>query len=79
MRRCSVSIPSNIAEGYARKNKKENVYFVSMAYGSATELETQVIISKRLNFVSHNEWKEADNLLEEVLKLSYNYRTYLQK
>ena len=40
MRRCSVSIPSNIAEGYARKNKKDNARFVSIAYVSATELET---------------------------------------
>lgn len=40
MRRCSVSISSNIAEGYARRNKKENANFVNISYGSATELET---------------------------------------
>jgi four helix bundle protein len=44
MQRAAVSIPSNIAEGYARKGTKEYIHFLSMAYGSSAELETQAII-----------------------------------
>lgn len=79
MRRAAVSIPSNIAEGYARKNKKENAHFVSIAYGSATELETQLIIAKRLNFLQEDTFASIHPLLEEVLKLLYRYREYLQR
>lgn len=78
MRRAAVSIPSNIAEGYARKNKKENAYFVNVSYGSATELETQLIIAKRLNFLREDDFQSTNLLLEEVLKLLYRYRAYLQ-
>ena len=52
MRRAAVSIPSNIAEGYARKNRKENAQFINIAFGSGAELETQIIIAKRVNFQS---------------------------
>lgn len=47
MRRAAVSIPSNISEGYGRLYEKETVKFLSNALGSATELETQMIISKK--------------------------------
>ena len=49
MQRAVISIPSNIAEGYSRKNIKEYLQFLRIAYGSATELETQIIISKELD------------------------------
>lgn len=45
MQRAAVSIPSNIAEGYRRNNRKEYCHFCAMALGSAAELETQLIIS----------------------------------
>ena len=54
MRRAAVAIPSNIAEGYGRKSSKEYAQFYSIAYGSALELETQLILSKRLGFCSKN-------------------------
>ncbi len=50
IRRAAVSIPSNIAEGAARQSDKENIHFMYIALGSLTELETQLIIAKRLNF-----------------------------
>lgn len=74
MRRCSVSIPSNIAEGYARKSKKENAQFINIAFGSANELETQIIVIKELNFVDKKLFIKADNLLLEILKMLYKYR-----
>jgi four helix bundle protein len=77
MRRCSVSIPSNIVEGYARKNRRENANFVNIAFGSGTELETQIIISKKLQFISNEEWIKVDILLDEVLRMLYKYRESL--
>jgi len=50
MRRAAVSIPSNIAEGCARNSTKELKQFLSIAQGSLAELETQLLISKRLGF-----------------------------
>ena len=78
MNRAVVSIPSNIAEGFARCNKKENAYFVNVSYGSAMELETQIVIAKKLKFLEESEFEKVDKLLEEVLKLLYNYRKYLK-
>ena len=51
IRRCSVSIPSNIAEGAARESKKEFKRYLYISLGSASELETQIEISRRLNFI----------------------------
>jgi four helix bundle protein len=52
MRRCSVSIPSNIAEGHARSSTLEYLRHVSIAAGSPAELETQLLLSKELNYLS---------------------------
>jgi four helix bundle protein len=55
IRRCSVSIPSNIAEGAARESKKEFKRFLFISLGSATELETQIEISYRLAYIGEYE------------------------
>ena len=52
MRRCAVSIPSNIAEGSARNSDKEFIQFLYYSLGSTSELETQLIISIELNYIS---------------------------
>lgn len=69
IRRASISIPSNIAEGYGRKSSKEYAQFYSIAYGSALELETQLIITKDLEFAIAKELEKAEQLLEEVLRM----------
>lgn len=78
MRRCCVSIPSNIAEGYGRRGQKENANFINIAYGSALELETQIIIANKLEYNTEANWEKIDNLLLDVIKLLYKYRDYLQ-
>ena len=67
MRRASVSIPSNISEGFARKHRQEYLQFLRIAFGSGAELETQLIISKRLGFIKNT--KKADELLSEVMRM----------
>lgn len=71
MRRAAVSIPSNIAEGYGRNSSKEYAQFYFIAYGSALEVETQLIISKELQFVTEKELTKSKLLLEEVCKMLY--------
>ncbi len=63
MRRASVSIPSNIAEGYRRKHAKEFQQFLNVALGSIGELETQVILAGELNYLSA---ENKGRLLEEL-------------
>jgi four helix bundle protein len=67
MRRCAISIPSNIAEGKKRRTKKDFIHFLRIADGSAAELETQIIIAKDL-YVEIN-FSKAESLLEEVQKM----------
>lgn|SRR3989338_2976094 len=67
MRRAAVSIPSNIAEGYSRKNLKEYLQFLRIAYGSGAELETQVIIAKDL--YKNINFEQVELLLEEISKM----------
>ncbi len=69
MKRAGVSIPSNIAEGSRRRTPKDIAHFLTMAYGSAAELETQVEIAKRLELAGKEKFEKADGLLEEVLKM----------
>ena len=69
MGRCAVSIPANIAEGSGRKNKAEFIQFLHIALGSASELETHLIISQRLGFLSSNSYDEIMNALNEIIKM----------
>ena len=71
MRRAAVSIPSNIAEGYSRKSRKEYIQFISIAIGSVAELETQLYIAKELGFGDRPFLVETENLLTEVTKMLY--------
>jgi four helix bundle protein len=66
MRRASVSIASNIAEGYGRSTKGENVQFLGHARGSNCELQTQMEISSKLGFGSDDMRRVAEGLSDEI-------------
>lgn len=69
MRRCSVSITSNIAEGFSRKSVKEKIQFYYMSKGSLTELENQIIIAKDIGYINLDTFKVLSNQLEGIYKL----------
>ncbi len=69
MRRASVSIPSNIAEGSERNNKGEFKQFLGIAKGSTAELETQVFIAFKLKYISDIERETIKGKTIEILKI----------
>jgi len=69
MRRCAVSVPSNIAEGYGRGSNTDLVHFLRIARGSVNELDTQISISRDLLFINGDTADALDELNEEVLKM----------
>lgn len=69
MRRCAVSIPSNIAEGNTRNGKKEHIQFFRIAYGSGAELETQLLLAKDLKYISESIFREVEQELQEVMRM----------
>ncbi|WP_281238866.1 MULTISPECIES: four helix bundle protein [Flavobacterium] len=77
MRRAAVSIPSNIAEGAARKGNKELLQFLYIAIGSLSELETQYLIAIRLTFIEKEEVLEKQMI--EVKKLLLGFKNYISK
>ena len=64
IRRASVSVASNIAEGYMRRNKNEFKRFLHIALGSFAELETQLIITGRLDYIDKNNQQPFDKIHE---------------
>ena len=73
MRRCSISISSNIAEGAGRTSKKEFKHFLDISYGSLYELHTQVIISSKLGFITMKDLNTLETEVEEIQKMLYSY------
>lgn len=69
VRRSAVSIPSNIAEGQARKSTAEFLNFLSIANGSRAEMETQIQLALRLKYVTNDTAQSILSLSEEVNRL----------
>ena len=69
MRRAGVSIPSNIAEGAGRNSSKEFLQFLYYAKGSLSELETQLIISYNLEYISKEQKQDIDTVINNIFKM----------
>jgi four helix bundle protein len=74
LKRAVISIPSNIAEGAARNGKKEFKQFLYIALGSLSEVETQVLIAKRLNYLN-----ECDTILKKIWNLKKMIKKFTLK
>ena len=68
LRRASVSVPSNIAEGYARGTDKEKLHFLRMSSGSMSEVETQLLLSLNLGYIDQEKYNELSEIVTSVWK-----------
>lgn len=72
MRRCAVSIPSNIAEGYGRGTNRELLHFLYISLGSSNELETQLLLSEDFTYLTREKADELLSLNEQVNKMLHS-------
>ncbi|MGA8849155.1 MAG: four helix bundle protein [Dehalococcoidia bacterium] len=75
MRRAATSIPSNIAEGAARSSDKEFIQFLHVSLGSLAELETQLLLSRKLGFLKN---EQLDGRVERIRKMLLGLVKYLK-
>ncbi|KEY18654.1 four helix bundle protein [Kaistella antarctica] len=78
IRRAAVSIPSNIAEGNARRSSADYIQFLKIARGSGAEVETQIIISKNLGFMNDVKCEELTLKITEIMKMINGLINYLK-
>ena len=76
MKRAVTSVPSNIAEGAARKGDKEFIQFLYVSMGSLSELETQLLLSKRLNFTDNIE--DHIKQIEQIKQMLFGLIRYIK-
>ncbi|AFN75906.1 ribosomal protein S23 [Melioribacter roseus P3M-2] len=69
MRKAAISIPSNIAEGSARRHSREFRQFLYVSLGSAVEPETQIQIARNLEYLSNENYNELINKITQILKI----------
>jgi four helix bundle protein len=79
IRRCAVSIPSNVAEGAARTSNKEFAHFLAIALGSIAELETQLIIALNLKYLNENDFNNLIQQLTKIRKMTLGLRNKVNK
>jgi len=73
MRRCAVSIPSNIAEGFVRRHNREHRQFLYVALGSCAELETQIIVSLEQRYIAKDIYDELAEKLDHESRMLMNF------
>lgn len=78
IRRCSLSVPANIVEGYARSTSKDKTHFCVMSRGSLTELEYYLDFALRLNYITQDEHLKLTTIRDEVGRLLNGYIKSLQ-
>ena len=76
IQRASVSIPSNIAEGFARKTNKEFCQFLYIAKGSCAEVRTQIYLAKELIYIDNDAFTKSLNDTDQISKMLYNLIKY---
>jgi four helix bundle protein len=69
IRRSAISIPSNIAEGQGRNSTKEFIQFLAIAKGSKAELETQLLLCLKINYLNSSDIETSINLIQEIGKM----------
>lgn len=74
IRRAAVSIPSNISEGAGRNSNKEFRYFLSVANGSSYELQTQIVISNKLQLMPDASAEVLLSRIDEIQKMNYSFQ-----
>lgn len=79
IRRSAVSISSNIAEGSGRSTNKDFNNFLGYSYGSACELETQLIIANKIGFLAGVQFEELNNELQSIQKMIFSLRNKLKQ
>ncbi len=79
LRRAVVSVPSNIAEGMGRVSEKEKAHFIEIAYASLMEVECQLDIALKLNYITDKEFFEIDQESVELERLLSGLRSSVQK
>lgn len=79
IRRCAVSVPSNIAEGLGRRTAKDTTQFLYISRGSLYELETQLYLCYDQNYISKNELEIIINQTEKCKKLLNGFINYYKK
>jgi four helix bundle protein len=79
MRRCSVSIPSNIAEGCGRQTSKDTINFLHISRGSLYELETQCYVALDQKYIDENNFNIVFNQMQSCKKLLNGFINYYKK
>lgn len=79
MRRCAVSIPSNIAEGHGRSTRKEYLRYLEVALGSLRELQTQLVIARNLQFLSAEAYSDLEEYSLELERMLTSLRRSLRR
>ncbi len=79
IRRCAVSIPSNIAEGCGRQTSKETIHFLHISRGSLYELETQCFLAFDQKYINENEFNSVFELIQSCKRLLNGFINYYKK
>lgn len=79
IRRCAVSIPSNIAEGCGRNSDNDFNNFLGISLGSAFEFETQLVICKNLCFINHEDFNFLESEIQHIQNMIIKLKSSLEK
>lgn len=78
LKRASISVSSNIAEGASRKSQKEFSHFLSISLGSLFEIETQLVIANRIKYITDKTLEELTEQINEIIKMIIGFKRQLK-